>query len=129
MSRPDDIPQEIWDRASEVVCDEGVYAKGASHLILVERCARAIHSLEESYAAVCETLNEITATANASEWRSWEQGKMQPPTFRLHETIEAEHTDGSVATGYPYVFHWYPESSRGEPIVKRWRVVAANNPA
>ena len=43
MGKPDDIPQDIWDAASNAVGAAGVYTSGTlSHLLLLERVARAI---------------------------------------------------------------------------------------
>ena len=59
-----------------------------------------------------------------TEWIDWEPGTTPVPTFRVRDRVEVILSNGDRETGIPHVFHWWPESAKGGPIVKSWRKVA-----
>lgn len=57
MSKPDDVPQDVWAAAERAICTEGVYVRGnLSHMLVVERCARAIMAEREACAVIVDDL-------------------------------------------------------------------------
>jgi hypothetical protein len=58
-------------------------------------------------------------------WKHWVPDLMTPPRFLFLGRIEVELSNGEVESGTPDRFHWYPETSRGAPVVRKWRSLPA----
>lgn len=61
MSKPDDIPRDVWYDAYKVVGQVGTYMGSLSHMVVLERVARAILSERTKAAELYKALREIAA--------------------------------------------------------------------
>lgn len=92
MTKPDDIPQDIWDAAHRAIEDNDFTGRGPS---VVERCARAIMARDAVWAAAAsygdgspmytpEKLRESIAGMMASRDASILSEKLPPDPPETH---------------------------------------------